>query len=265
MLKRFFFLICFSLTTVCSLHGQIIETKKFKEITDYVRPKTLVIVDIDDTLLVPVQTLGTDVWFSSRLEHYLQIIKDPSLALDKTLAEWEAIRHLTDIKIVEEGSDEIISEMQKNNVVIMGLTTQGLALATRTVVQLKALSIDLSKTAPSSQDSYFINGKNGVLYRRGILFTSGTSKGEALLKFLDIINYHPESIIFINDKKAHLQDVEKSVELRKMNFIGLRYSSSDQRVAGFRKEIGDIQWTHSTFDHLLSDEEASCLLNSIRK
>jgi len=46
-----------------------------------------------------------------------------------------------------------------------------------------------------------------------------------------------------------------------MKFIGLRYSYSDQRVANFCKEIAEIQWTHSTFDHLLSDEEASALLN----
>jgi Protein of unknown function (DUF2608) len=260
-MKRFLLLICLSLATVCYLHGEIIETKNFKEITNHIRPETLVIVDIDDTLLVPVQTLGTDVWFLSRLEHHFQMKKDRILAKDTALAEWEGIRHLTNVKIVEEGTDEIIREMQKNNSVIMGLTTQGLTLAVRTVTQLKSLSIDLSKTAPASQDVYFINGQDGVLYREGVLFTSGTSKGEALIKFLDGINYHPKHVVFINDKKTHLQDVEKSIELRKMNFIGLRYSFSDQRVANFCKEIAEIQWTHSTFNHLLSDEEAFSLLN----
>jgi len=244
---------------------KIIETKNFKEIVQHIHPETLVVVDIDDTLLIPVQTLGTDAWFLSRLDHHLQIKKDRFLALDRALAEWEAIRHITNVKIVEEGTDEIINEMQKSNTVMMGLTTQGLALATRTVIQLKSLLIDLSKTAPSAQDCYFINGQNGVLYRQGVLFTSGTSKGEALIKFLDTINYHPKYIVFINDKKTHLQDVEKSVELRNMNFIGLRYSYSDQRVANFCKEIAEIQWTHSTFDHLLSDEEASALLNLDKK
>jgi hypothetical protein len=198
VMKRFLLLICLSLATICYLHGEIIETKKFKEIIPYIHPQTLVIVDIDDTLLIPVQTLGTDVWFLSRLDHHFQIKKDRFLALDRALAEWEAIRHITDVKLVEEGTDEIIKDIQKDNIVMIGLTTQGLTLATRTVIQLKSLSIDLSKTAPSAQDSYFINGQNGVLYQQGILFTSGTSKGEALIKFLDIINYHPKYIIFIN-------------------------------------------------------------------
>ena len=56
-------------------------------------------------------------------------------------------------------------------------------------------------------------------------------------------------------------DVEKSTNARNINFTGLRYSYSDQRVASFCREIAEIQWTHSTFDHLLSDEEAFVLLN----
>lgn len=259
-MKRIYFLICLFLGSFFSLFSEIIETKNFKEIIKYIQPETLVLVDIDDTILLPVQTLGTDVWFLSRLDHHLQEVKERSLALELALAEWEAVRHLTSVKVVEEGTNEVIDDMQNKNIVIMGLTTQGLALATRTVIQLKSLSIDLSKTAPSTQDCYFINGSHGVLYRNGILFTSGSCKGEALFKFLDTINYYPKHIVFINDKKTHLEDIGKSAELRKVDFLGLRYSYSDFRVANFSKDIADIQWKHSTFDHLLSDEEASALL-----
>lgn len=255
------FFLLLSLAVIWHLDAEIIEAKNFKEITHHIQPETLVIVDIDDTLLIPVQTIGTDVWFLSRLDYHFQISNDRLLALDRALAEWEAIRHITKVKIVEAGTAEIIHEMEKSKIVMMGLTTQGLSLATRTIVQLKSLSIDLSKTAPSHQDCYFMNGQTGVLYRQGVLFTAGTAKGEALIKFLDTINDHPKHIVFINDKKTHLQEVEKSVELRGINFVGLRYSYSDERVANFSKEIAEIQWTHSTFDHLLSDEEAASLLD----
>lgn len=257
-MKRFLLSICLSLSF---LQGEIIETAHFKEITNHVHPDTLVILDIDDTLLIPAQTLGSDVWFISRLNQHLQTKKDYHLALDRALAEWEAIRHITDVKIVEEGIQEIIDSMQKNQVVMMGLTTQGLALATRTAVQLKSLSIDLTKTAPSHDEHFFINGPTGVLFRKGILFTSGTAKGEALIKLLDTIHYTPKHIVFINDKKTHLHDVERSVEARNIHFTGLRYSYSDERVANFCKELADVQWRHSTLEHLLSDEEAATLLN----
>ncbi|MDP1880688.1 MAG: DUF2608 domain-containing protein [Parachlamydiaceae bacterium] len=261
-MQRYFLLIVFTFQMICSLQGEIIETKNFKEILNYIQhPETLIILDIDDTLLIPVQTLGTDVWFLSRLDHHLKINNDRQFALDKALAEWEAVRHLTSVKIVEEGTEEIVREMQKNNIVVMGLSTQGLALATRTVIQLKSLSIDLTITAPASQDHYFINGEQGVLYRHGILFTCGTPKGPALLTLLDMIGFCPKNIVFINDKIAHLQDLEKSAESKNINFIGLRYSYSDERVLNFNREIADIQWKHSTFNRLISDEEAASLLH----
>ena len=254
MIRLFFIYI--SLALFAHLHAEIIEVGHFQEITEYLDSETLVILDIDDTLLVPIQTLGTDPWFLSRLEYHWHITNDRSRALDKALAEWEAVRHLTDVKLVEAKTDEIIDNMQRNNIVVMGLTTQGLSLSDRTPVQLQSLSINLSKSAPSSQDCYFINGARGVLYHHGILFTSGTSKGEALLQLLDLIDYHPKKIVFINDKKTHLQDVEKSATSRNINFVGLRYSYSDERVANFSPEIADAQWKYSSFDHLLSDEEA---------
>lgn len=248
----------FFLTTVG--YADIVEIGKFHEVENYICPDTLFIVDIDDTLLIPVQTLGTDVWFLSRLQYHL-LYSDQDQALDRALAEWEAVRHLTQVKILEEGTAEIIQKLQNKKIALIGLTTQGLALTTRTIEQLQSLSIDLSLTAPSAEDYYFMNGKQGVLYKKGILFTAGTSKGEALLKLLDKVGDAPQHVVFINDKKTHLEEVEKSVESRNISFTGLRYSYSDQRVAHFSQEIADIQWKYSTFEHLLSDEEAYSLLN----
>lgn len=216
---------------------------------------------IDDTLLIPAQTLGTDVWFRDRLKYYQGQEPVYSKALDKALADWEAVRQLTKVNLVEEGSEKIVQELQQKKRVVMGLTTQGLALATCTINQLNSLNIDLSETAPYKEDYYFMN-KQGVLYRKGILFTSGTDKGVALFKFLDAAGYCPKHIVFINDKASHLQDVEKSVLERGIEYDGLRYSYSDQRVNGFDKRITDLQWERSSFKEILSDEKAKALLET---
>ena len=243
------------------LFAVIIETPHFQNLTQYIEAETLVILDIDDTLLLPVQTLGSDVWFVHRLQQ-LKKMTDPSSALDKALAEWEAIRHLTKVQIVEEGSDRIVKELQDKNIPVMCLTTQGLALATRTVNQLRSLNIEPTLTAPSKEDLYFIN-QHGVLYRQGVLFTSGSPKGPALIKLLDLMKFHPKHIVFINDKETHLRDVEESVLAQGIRFTGLRYTYGDERVARFNPEITDIQWERSTLDHLLSDEEA-LLIHSLK-
>ena len=107
---------------------------------------------------------------------------------------------------------------------------------------------------------YFLNG-HGVLYRKGILFTSGTPKGSALRKFLDLIQLHPKKIVFINDKKTHLLDAATAAKELDIDFVGLRYSYSDERIRNFSPELAEIQFHRSTFSHILSDEEARRLLS----
>lgn len=239
------------------LSGLILETAHFKEILQHAQPNTLVLLDIDDTILVPKQTLGSDVWFTYRFKHHLQNYEREQ-AFDKALAEWEAVRHLSEMEIVENGTVEVIRELQNKNITVMCLTTQGLALATRTVNQLLSLGVDPLLTAPSKDDHYFINS-HGVLYRHGVLFTSGTPKGTALTKLLEIIDFKPKHVVFINDKLTHLKDLESGLLTENIPFTGLRYSYSDERVKNFDPRIADIQWNCSSFGKILSDEEAKDL------
>jgi hypothetical protein len=246
-----------------TLHAQIIELSHFEGLKDYVmKPNTLVLVDIDDTCLIPAQTLGTDVWFCDIWAKLEQSGLSKADALEKALDLWQGIRYLTKVKIVEEGSEKIISDIQEKGIPLMCLSTQGLALATCTFHQLLSINIDPSKTAPSKdQEFYFINNKNrGVLYRHGILFTAGSSKGLALETLLKLSNLKPDHIVFINDKATHLLDVENIVEKMGMTFTGLRYSYSDKRVNGYNPEIAKIQFEQSSFAHILSDEEAQTIL-----
>jgi hypothetical protein len=263
MKKILSLMLLYAVVISSALTAKIIETEHFRDILDHVNEDTLVIFDIDDTLFVPKQTLGTDVWFWHRHKEYQAKGLSYEAALEKTLAEWEAIRHLTEVKVVEEGTDAIVESIQNQNIRTMGLTVQGLALATRTVIQLKSLNIDLSRTAPCDHDLYFNNtdpqtgeNRHGVLYRQGVMFTSGTSKRTALFRLLDLVDNHPKRIVMIDDKVKYLEDVESGAAVYGIEFIGLRYSFSDERVTSFRPEIAEAQWAHSTLDHLISDEEA---------
>lgn len=244
------------LCTFGILNGKIVEVSHFNEIASHTTSGTCVILDIDDTLLIPIQMLGCDEWFQLRLRTHRQAGMEAKEALEKSLAEWESVRHVTKMEIVEQGTEKIIQEMQKKSLCIMGLTTQGLALATRTSQQLLENEIDLSLTAPSKGDHYFQLSGHGILYRNGILFTSGRNKGEALFLLLDQMGYHPKRILFINDKGSHLAEVEAVAQKRSVEFIGLRYAFSDARKRAFLSEVAEYQFSHSSFNHLVSDKEA---------
>lgn len=249
------FLFCCS-TASC----EIVEIKSFKEIHSHLASDTIIILDIDDTLLVPVQMLGCDEWFQSRKRFHQQAGFNPSQSLEKSLAEWEAVRHLSKMKIVEPDTDEIVRKLQEDYYV-MGLTTQGLALATRTQQQLIENQINLIQSAPSRDDYYLMIDGQGVLFRTGILFTAGAHKGKALFSLFEKLAYKPKCILFINDKRSHLLDIEETAKEQGVAFIGLRYAYSDAYKEAFDAEIAHFQFTHSTFTHILSDEEARKQLN----
>jgi hypothetical protein len=249
-------ILCIAILSYCGLEAKIVETAHFGEIKKHINKDTLVILDIDDTLLIPTQMLGCDEWFVGRLQEREKQGVQKAQGLEETLAEWEAIRHLSKMEIVEAGTEEVVRCMQNEGYTVMGLTTQGLALATRTCLQLKANHIDLLTTAPHKKDECVSVGGHTVLYRNGILFTSGTSKGEALFLLCDKIGYKPKRIVFINDKATHLKDIETVAEKKGVEFIGLRYAYSDARKRAYDPQIANYQFNHSSFAHILTDEEA---------
>jgi len=240
------------------LSAEIVEIDRMKNIHQYVKQNMLIIFDIDNTLIEPVQELGSNQWFTHRIKEYCSYGLEKSDALEKALKEWSAIQSVTEVKIVEQGTSEIIENLQLQGITIIGMTTRGLGLSTRTIEQLESVDINLSLSAPTKEEIFFMNEK-GVLFRGGVLFTAGTHKGNALPKLLDTIGYHPSEILYINDKKSNLVTVEEMCEKEGIAFTGLRYSFLDKKVKNFRKQIAEEQFYF--FGHILSDAAAERILH----
>ncbi|PIS02827.1 MAG: hypothetical protein COT85_01995 [Chlamydiae bacterium CG10_big_fil_rev_8_21_14_0_10_42_34] len=239
-----------------SLVSAIFEISHFSEVPNYIDEDCVLLLDIDDTLIVPVQTLGSGAWFDYRLKSFLNEGCDYRTAVEKTLPEWEAIRHLTKMRLVEEETAKVLSDLQEKQVPIMGVTFQGLALATRTVMQLNDLRVDLCKTSPSKEDHCLSVQNHTVIHRQGILFTSGRAKGESFFQLCGKIGMTPKKIVVVDDKLSHLQNFEKETYLRGVEFVGLRYGALDEQCAAFSKEVAEYQFSQSSLKHLISDEEA---------
>ncbi len=251
------------LSCVSTVQGKVLETAHFQEIVPHITPDTLILLDIDDTLLIPVQMVGCDEWFNLRWKKHEAAGLTKADALENALAEWESVRHITKMKPVEKGTPALIEELQKKGHKIMGVTNQGLGLATRTVQQLQDHQVDLSRTAPTAEDYYMNLGGHSILFRKGVLFTSGKNKGEAFFKFCDSLGLKPKKIVCIDDKSSHLASIEGEAQKRSIEFVGLRYAHADIHKAAFRPEIADFQFANSTFVKLLSDEEATAKLKTV--
>ena len=233
----------FLLTTATSLLGGIVESKQMSDLYKYLEPETLVVLDIDNTLIEPVQELGSDQWFGSRIKHYQDQNLSGEAAKNKALREWQTVQYLTDVKLVEKGIDDILSDLQRKQIPMIGLTTRGMEMCVRAVDQLESVNIDLEKTSPTKEQLYFVN-ERGVLFHKGILFTDNTHKGEALRKWLARIGYRPKKVLFVNDKLSHLKPVEEVCLEEGIGFVGLRYGYLDEKVSNVRHHIAEFQWNN---------------------
>ena len=239
------------------LSAEIFETNEIASLETTVTPHTFLILDIDNTLIEPVQTLGTDQWFYSQMLSYERQGYSKKEALDQTVKEWSAIQNLTRVQLVEPNAFEVIDRIQKNGITVIGLTARGLNLLYCTADQLNSVGIDLSRNAPTQEEVFFQNGR-GVLFSGGILYCAGTHKGNALFKFLSLISHTPSTVLFIDDKISGLREVELACENHHIPFIGLRYSRTDHKVKNFCRALAEIQFKN--FGYLMTDQEAQALL-----
>jgi hypothetical protein len=122
----------------------------------------------------------------------------------------------------------------------MGLSSRGLFLAERTQEQLINIDIVLCMLSVATEE-LILPMQYPCLYKYNIIFTSNNDKGETLLCFLDMINYHPECIIFVDDKMSHIQSVEKATISRNIKYIGIRYSGCDKYINNFDPIKADVQ------------------------
>jgi phosphoglycolate phosphatase-like HAD superfamily hydrolase len=224
-----------------------------REAASHIDKHTLVLFDLDNTLIEPAQTLGSDQWFSHRIHLHLKGGEDPHEAREKALQEWMAVQFLTDFRLVEEEAIPFLAELRERKIHHMGLTFRDMSLARRTSRELHRLGVSLAGGAPFPE-RVLAEANQAVLFLQGVLYTSGVGKADALFALLDRDGHRPKRIVLIDDKIHHLRDVEDACAARKIPFVGLRYGYLDEKVRMFPAEIADAQW--KAFAQILSDEEA---------
>jgi hypothetical protein len=248
------------LFTLCqTLAAEIKETAQIEEAIQHIKPDTLVVLDIDNTVLRPSQMLGSDMWFSYYLENLQKSGLDKKDALRASVELLNKIYEVTEVQLIDEKTPEIIQELQAKNCIVIALTARGHEVDECTVKQLLSVGIDLQKNAPVNND-FYVHNLPEVKWYKGVLFAHGQSKAKVLHAFLEQIQYEPKQILCIDDKQPHLAELELHLATLKIPFLGLRYSGADANVKEFCPEVADIQLKH--FESILSDEAGYSLLQN---
>jgi hypothetical protein len=257
VVKAFLGFVALGLMTAVSAHAEIKEIQSMAEILPYINDQTLLVFDLDNTVMEPVQTLGSDQWF-----HYLL---NQSYTVDQAVAVWSQVQPVSQMEAVESITPEIIKQGQLAGLKVMALTARPPSLAQTTETQLLSVGVDFQGSPVFENDITDISGlgDQGPEYIRGIEFVSPKlSKGEALVQFLHQIHFKPRRIVFIDDTAKHTVTVNASLNSEGIENFEFRYGALDAQVAAFDSKVATLEFQiFQKCGKIISDNDALQLEN----
>lgn len=228
------------LLTAQLANAEIRETKMMADAIKAADSKTLLVFDLDNTVIEPTNQLGSDQWYYFLEEKYQKVDKlNEDEAYQKAMRVWNATQGLIKIKPVEKVTPKLIADAQARGIKTMGLTARTLDIASKSIEQLESIGVKMDRRAPHGKDMD-IKSKDLAKYTRGVLFVGDRNdKGVLLKEFLTQINYKPLKIVFIDDKEKHVKNVEKALA-GFAPYIGFRYGAADEKVKSFNEDLKQL-------------------------
>jgi len=229
--------------------SKIIESNSFSEILNHVDEKTLVLFDIDGTLIEPTSLLGGPAWFAHVFAMLSKKGLEEEVVVEKTYAAWVRLQKTISVRTIEKNTADVVKKIHEKNVQTMALTGRAFGDSEMTFNQLKSVNISFEKNTIHNEVLDFGN-RNG--FYRGILSAGLTGdKGENLIEFFEKINFFPEKMVFVDDLPFYIEEVKKIADAKNIEFTGIRYGAADDRYVTFdpARAIEDIKIIFKDSDH----------------
>lgn len=212
----------------------IIETNKIVDILLHINNDTIVIFDIDDTLLQATKYVG-----SQTFEKHMQIsFRKNGLskeeAINKADIIWTKLQDITHIKTVETETIKVLTELSNKNIKTMGLTARPAKIIDLTTKQLNTINISLNSNPICANEIWL---SNSSCYINGILYVGSFGhKGKALIQFLDKIKYNTKEILFIDDSFHHCKDIKEVLNKKNIMCTCIHYTAAKEKFASISPE-----------------------------
>lgn len=255
-MTRLFFFFAFALA---SLEARVIQTSHIKEVIPLVDEDTWFLVDLDNCMYQGAQALGHANWFYDELQKRLEKGMSREEAIADCYPSWIKTQKACKVKVLEEDFVPTLIYMQKKGYTIMGLTHRQPSVFDSTVAQVNSLGFDFNRSSPS-HDSFSLPSKTATLYYAGILFVGDYNKKiDIFLSFLSHIGKKPKKIVFIDDKKKNVDELE-ALSQQGIEYIGVHYTAIDYSKPVYNREIAEFQLKF--LDQILSNEAAILLMQN---
>lgn len=234
--------------------------------------QTLIVLDIDNTLLTMHQDLGSDAWFNWQAD----LVSKNNLAdavasdLGGLLKIQGIIFSIAPMRSVEPQNPKVVRNLQDLGYPTLVLTSRGLEFQDSTFRELSKSTYDFSNTSigpkngyagkylpydlndiqkygitPGEVDRWKLTAPKAVAYQNGVFFGAGQHKGAMLKTILAKTEFHPCAIVFIDDTLKHTERVWGAFESTDIDMTVIRYGFLDEAVKAFvasDKHLVTQQW-----------------------
>jgi hypothetical protein len=261
--SKFYSFICVLISCVfINVSAEIIEISTIRDIRQEVSKNILILFNVAEVVMDSSTSLGTQAW-----RKWIRQRLSPELHDRLSLFVFEHIPQ----KCPESEIVEWIRHLQSQGIVALGFTSRGRSewygsaipdVDTRTELRLLELGIDFSQTRLSNA-LVALPQRFPDYYRAGVIYTGNSrDKGELLAEIFSKTQYTPSKIIYIDDKKDSLQEVQQVMQAMGIPFVGYQYTRTARDHRDFDPLVAAIQFAGLISQgQVLTDAEAIQIKN----
>lgn len=239
-------------------YSSLINAQIIKDLTSYqyidfdnIDNDTLVVFDVDETLVQPIDSLLVNLRSSKSDELFYKIItRYPDV--DNWDYYYSIIFRDVEMPLIENNIINKIKSLQNRNIKVIACTAAptGRMGAIENVEEWRynhLYSLGFIGNFNDFNFDFYLEGQHPNFYH-GILFTDLANKGPSLKIFLDKINYHPKKIVMFDDNLNYLQSVDNEFAKSEIQFTGYQYTGQ------WQKEIDEEMFFYQ-IDYLLANHK----------
>lgn len=222
----------------------VVEESAMSRVLAEAGPDSLVVFDIDNTLLTPCGHLGSDEWYDYLCERGVArglSAAEAGLRADEAFNRWQSP---VGVRSVDPLSPAVLAKLRERGIPYFALTARSAGVREITLRQLASLDLGMTRGGFAPGDS----AKPGAIsphtaFQGGVFFVGedGPTKGEALTRILDLSGLKPRRIVFVDDKAKHTRTVDAALSARGVDHVCLRFARKDAEVKAFRKDMANAE------------------------
>ncbi len=204
------------------------EIKDINTILPVIDQQTLVVLDLDRTLLVGSSTdYGTAEWFYCEYQQAMSEGVSKKVFFDSFYPIWTRSQSVTTPMVTQEGLTDTMGNLKEQAFDVIGLTSRQPVVKDATLKQLEVLNLRFAQ-GPASR---IYELEYPAVFQDGVIFAHDLNPKGAVFKqwWLDYQKANPNShqiskVVFVDDGKHHVEGMAKTIEALGLDYEGFHYT-----------------------------------------